>query len=71
MNKRKLESLMKLHGDTQTTLAKAMGISVSRLNLKINQRNAEFTQSEIAFIIDRYHMNTDEAVACFFDPELS
>lgn len=71
MNKRLLESQMRLHGDTQASLADAMGISLSRLNAKINQRGAEFTQSEITFIIDRYRMSKKDAVACFFAQKVS
>ena len=44
MNKNKLESFMKLNGDTQETLATAIGISRTQLNAKINERNAMFTQ---------------------------
>lgn len=71
MNKRKLESLMTLHGDTQVSLAKAMGIHFTTLNAKINQRGAEFNQSEISFMIDRYRMSKADIIECFFTPELS
>ena len=46
MNKNKFVSVMKLHGDTQESLAEAIGISVQRLNAKINSTGgAEFTMS--------------------------
>ena len=53
--------------DTQSTLASAMGLSLSRLNAKINERDdAAFTQSEMAFIINRYKLSSDEAMSIFF-----
>lgn len=48
MNKNKFVSVMKLHGDTQESLAEAIGLSVQRMNAKINSTGgAEFTMSEI------------------------
>lgn len=35
MNKNKFVSVMKLHGDTQESLAEAIGLSVQRMNAKI------------------------------------
>jgi len=72
MNKNLFESHMKRFGDTQQSLASAMGISLSRLNAKINEREgAEFTQTEIEFIAKRYSMSGRELVAVFFDPKVS
>ena len=65
-------SKMKLFGDTQEVLAKALGISLSRLNAKINETDgAEFTQSEITFIKIRYHLTAEEVDAIFFAPKVS
>lgn len=67
MNKTLLSSVMVRHHDTQATLAAAMGLSLSRLNAKINEREgAAFTQTEMAFIIDRYGLSNDEAMEIFF-----
>lgn len=67
MNKALLRSEMAEHGDTQESLAAALGISLSRLNAKINERDgASFTQTEIAFIISAYQLSSDRAMAIFF-----
>ena len=47
MNKLKLESIMRLHGDTGTTLSKYLGMARSTFSAKINETNgAEFSQNE-------------------------
>ncbi|MCZ9313134.1 MAG: hypothetical protein O0V67_07130 [Methanocorpusculum sp.] len=67
MNKNKLISVMKLHGDTQESLADAIGISLSRLNAKINQTGgAEFTMGEIRIIKIRYNLTSQEVDEIFF-----
>lgn len=67
MNKLLLASVMIKSGDTQGTLASAMGLSLSRLNAKINEREgASFTQPEMEFIIERYKLSNDEAIQIFF-----
>ena len=67
MNKALLRAEMIKHGDTQETLAKAMGISLSRLNAKINSENAEFRQTEIIFIKDRYNLSAADVDSIFFN----
>jgi hypothetical protein len=66
MNKAKLKSLIVLHDGNQESLADAMGVSLSRLNAKINENNAEFTQREIDFIIRRYCLNDADVMDIFF-----
>lgn len=67
MNKPLLASIMIKNGDTQSTLANAMGLSLSRLNAKINEREgASFTQPEMEFIIERYKLTNEEAIQVFF-----
>lgn len=66
MNKSLFRSFMVKFGDTQETLANAMGISLSRLNAKINSNGAEFTQSEILFIKQRYKLSASNVDAIFF-----
>ena len=67
VNKNMFISKMKLFGDTQNSLAEALGISLSRLNAKINETDgAEFTQGEIKKIKIRYHLTAEEVDAIFF-----
>lgn len=46
MDKQKLKGLIVANDGSQAVLAKAMGLSLSRLNAKINETNAEFTKGE-------------------------
>lgn len=72
MNKALLRSAMAEFGDTQATLSAAMGLSLSRFNAKVNERNdAAFTQSEMSFIIERYKLSNDRAMAIFFAEKVS
>lgn len=70
MNKALLMSQIVGHNDTQITVAEAMGLSLSRFNAKINEREgAEFTQGEIQFLIDRYQLTANDVKAIFFCPQ--
>lgn len=71
MNSQKLKGLIIANDGNQSTLAEAMGISLSRLNAKINETGAEFSQSEIAFIRDRYKLNKSQVVDIFFTSDVS
>lgn len=72
MNKNKLEAVMKLNGDTGTTLSEYLGMARSTFSAKINEKNgAEFTQSEIASIKKRYELTADEVVEIFFKENVS
>ena len=67
MNKNMFVSKMKLFGDTQEILAMALGVSLTRLNAKINETDgAEFWQHEIKFFRDRWHLTTEEVDQIFF-----
>lgn len=67
MNAKLLKSKMVLHDDTQTKLAEALGITPNRLSNKINEYNgAQFTQSEIRIIKDRYDLTDEEVSLIFF-----
>ena len=67
MNKPLLTSFMAKFGDTQETLAKALGLSLSRLNAKINERDgASFNQNEMSVIISRYSLTQNDAMSIFF-----
>lgn len=71
MDKRKLESIMKLYGDTGNDLAECLGIARSTFSLKINENGAEFTQSEITKIKNRYNLSADDVSHIFFEPKVS
>lgn len=72
MNKNLLNSFMARFGDTQKTLAAAMGTSLSRLKAKINETGgAEFMQGEMDFIANRYRLSADDVVNIFFAQKVS
>ena len=72
MNKLKLESIMRLHGDTGTALAKFLNMARSTFSAKINETNgAEFTQGEISMIRKKYALTPEEVTDIFFDDNLS
>lgn len=72
MNKALLESKMKLRGDNQSKLAEVVGLSLPRLNAKLNGTNgAEFTLTEVKKIKDRYNLTNEEKDAIFFNEEVS
>ncbi len=72
MNKPLLESKMKLKQDNQSDLANYLGISLSRLNAKINEKDgAEFNQGEITEIKRRYDLTPEEVDQIFFNADVS
>ena len=71
MNKNLLKSVMAARGDTQEILAEAMGLSLSRLNAKINGKKAEFRQAEINFIKERYKLSASDVEEIFFNQNVS
>lgn len=71
MKSQTLKGLITMNDGNQSVLADAMGLSLSRLNAKINETGAEFTQSEIAFIRDRYKLNKTQVNDIFFAEEVS
>lgn len=67
MNKQKLVSIMKLYGDTGTSLSRFLGMARSTFSAKLNETNgAEFTQREIAAIKMKYSLNAEEIEEIFF-----
>lgn len=67
MNKNELVSKMKKFGDNQADLAKHIGISLQRFNAKLNETDgAEFTQSEIQKVIEKYNLTSEEVHTIFF-----
>ena len=72
MNKNRLESVMKLHGDTGTSLSVYLGMARSTFSAKLNETNgAEFTQREIAKIKEKYELDANETVEIFFASKVS
>ena len=71
MKSQTLKGLITMNDGNQSVLAEAMGLSLSRLNAKINETGAEFTQSEIAFIRDRYKLSKTQVNDIFFAAEVS
>ncbi len=71
MNKNMLEAEMKLYGDTGTSLAKALGIGRGTFSMKLNNKGAEFNQSEIAIIKSRYKLSPKKIDLIFFGKEVS
>ena len=72
LNKALLKSFIVRYDKTQFNLARAMGISLSRLNAKINESNgAEFTQGEICFIKNRNRLSNRDVSNIFFTSKVS
>lgn len=72
MNKNKLLAVLREHGDTQSDLAFAIGLSRTRLSMKINSKDgAVFTQPEILAIKKRYNMDDTLLNAIFFEEYVS
>ena len=59
MNGKLLRSIMVLHGDTNATLAKFLGITEQSVCNKINENGTEFKQNEIAKIKSLYNLDAD------------
>lgn len=61
-----LYSKMALYGDNNESLARALNLSPQRVSAKKNSTNgAEFTQSEIQIIKERYNLTDNEVVEIF------
>ena len=71
MDSQKLKGIIVMHDGSQEVLAKAMGLSLSRLNAKINETDAMFTKPEIEFIRDRYSLTRKQLVDIFFTKPVS
>lgn len=72
MNTNELKAQMARHGDSNKTLAKALGIGEATLSCKMhNRRNACFSQGDIQTIIDRYNLTADDVMLIFFALKVS
>ena len=64
----RLKAKIVLHGENHAILASALGITQQTFSAKINaKKGAEFTQSEIAAIKQRYHLTQEEIDQIFFN----
>lgn len=66
MNKEMLKSIMVLNGHTNKDLADLLEISEASVSAKINEKNTEFKQGEIAKIRDKYDLTAEQIEAIFF-----
>jgi predicted transcriptional regulator len=66
MNASLLRSVMILHGDTNKDLAEFLDISEASVSAKINEKNTEFKQGEIAKIRDKYNLTAEQVESIFF-----
>lgn len=66
MNKELLRSIMILHGETNSDLADLLGISEASVSSKINEKNTEFKQGEIAKIRLHYNLSDKQVTDIFF-----
>lgn len=65
MGLRKLKAVIVRNGDTQATLANALGLCVSSLNARILKKT-DFKQTEMDAIKKRYRLSNDEFMDIFF-----
>ena len=72
MDKQKLRAVLALQGDTQRTLAEYLGLSENRLSNKINGTGgADFTQTEILLIKDKFGLSSEQLDEIFFNSDVS
>lgn len=73
MNSRLFKSYMVKQADTLESLSNYLGMAISTLSLKINEKEnsrgnkAEFTQSEILRVKDRWKLSNEEFMEIFFE----
>ena len=70
MNKPMLKAEMAKNNDTQSSLAKALGLPESAVSNRLNGK-IEFRVSEIQSIRRRYKLSDKETVAIFFSEAVS
>lgn len=61
-----LKSKITLHGETQTVLAEALGITTRALNYKVNGV-CQFKADEIKIIKERYALSDTDVAKIFFE----
>jgi hypothetical protein len=72
MNKKLYRSKMALYGDTNESIARALGISPQRNSAKVNgTHGAEYTTSEIMVLKARWKLTAKEVDSIFFAKSVS
>lgn len=72
MDKRLYRSKMVLNGDTNESIARALGITPQRNSAKVNgTHGADYNCSEIMIIKERWNLSAEEVDAIFFAKEVS
>lgn len=72
MNTQKLKSIIVLNGETQRSLAEYLGITENTLSAKINgYKGADFSQTEIFKIKEKYNLDSKQLDEIFFDIKVS
>lgn len=67
MNSDMLKGKIREHAMTQETVAKSIGISLSRFNAKLNETDgAEFSLGEVRSLIKLFSLNPEQAEQIFF-----
>lgn len=68
MNANLLKGKIKANGQTQEDVARAIGLSLSRFNAKLNATgNAEFSLGEVLALKTFFNLTTQEVESIFFD----
>ena len=67
VNKKLLRSIMALHDETNSDLAKLLGISEQSVSSKINENGTQFKQGEIAKISEHYNLDAEQIANIFFN----
>lgn len=68
-NTQKLKGCITAAGYTQARVAEKLGISITALNNKINNKS-EFTASEIATLAEMLHLSRDDVDEIFFKKQV-
>lgn len=71
MNTLELKVEIMRNNDTASKLALFLGMTNPTFSNKINGKGAEFTQSEIALIKERYNLSAERVMEIFFNPKVS
>lgn len=72
MNKKLYRAKMILNGDTNATVAKALGITQQRNSAKVNgTHGADYTCAEIKILRERWNLTAEEVDQIFFEREVS
>lgn len=71
LNRKMLESKMKLYGDNGNTLSVYLGIARSTFSNKLTENGGEFSVCEITKMKSRYKLTPADIDEIFFDGKVS